>query len=113
MAIVELRDYHYETDRMDAYRLWAAKAGPFLRDRWDMSGFWIDSGEPPQIFGADPMEPKHGSANVSWMIRWSSMEEREAAWEQLWADDEWNELWSQHPGFQGYLQLSVRFLEEV
>lgn len=113
MALIELRDYHYRPDRLEEYREWAVEAGAFLRDRLDASGFWIDSGEPARIFGSDPMEPKHGPANVSWMIRWTDLDEREAAWEELWEDPEWNEIWSRHPGFEDYLQLSVRFLEEV
>ena len=113
MALIELRDYHYLPDRLDEYREWAVEAGAFLRDRWDVSGFWIDSGEPVRVFGSDPMEPKHGPANVSWVIRWADLEQREAAWDELWEDDDWNAIWARHPGFDDYLQLSVRFLEEV
>lgn len=113
MALIELRDYHYRPDRLDEYRLWAVEAGEFLRNRWDVSGFWIDSGEPGRIFGSDPMDSRHGAPNVSWMIRWDDLEQREAAWDELWEDSEWDEIWSRHPGFDDYLQLSVRFLEEV
>ncbi len=81
MAVIEVRDYHYEPDRMEAYRVWAEEAGVFLRDRWDMSGFWLDSGEPARISGSDPMSPRHGSANVTWVLHWDDMAEREAAWE--------------------------------
>lgn len=59
------------------------------------------------------MDPPLGSANVSSKIRWRDLEEREKEWEALWEDPEWNDLWSRHPGFEGYLQLSVRFLDEV
>ena len=38
MALIEVRDYHYDPDRMDDYRRWAAEAGPWLRQRWNMSG---------------------------------------------------------------------------
>lgn len=113
MALIELRDYHYQPERLGEYRTWAIDAGAFLRERWDASGFWIDSGEPARIFGSDPMEPPLGSANVSWLIRWRDLEEREKEWEALWEDSEWKEIWSKHPGFEGYLQLSVRFLNEV
>lgn len=98
---------------MEAYRVWAEEAGVFLRDRWDMSGFWLDSGEPARISGSDPMSPRHGTANVTWVLHWDDMAEREAAWDDLWEDPVWKEIWSRHPGFDGYLQLSVRFLEQV
>lgn len=113
MAIVEVRDYHYNPDRMDSYRTWAGEAGVFLRKRWNMSGFWLDSGEPPRISGSDPMTPPLGSANVTWVIHWDDLPQRESAWDDLWKDPEWKEIWSRHPGFDDYLQLSVRFMEEV
>ena len=111
--MIEVRDYHYDPDRLDEYRTWAAEAGPFLRDRWDAHGFWIDSGIPSDVFGADPMEPRHGQANVTWWIRWESKAQRDAAWEQLWEDEDWKALWSRHPGFEGYRQLAVRYLDEA
>jgi hypothetical protein len=113
MPLIEVRDYHYDPDRMDDYRAWAAEAGPFLCDRFDAEGFWIDAGEPGMLFGADPREHPHGPANVTWVIRWEDRSQRDAAWDALWEDDTWNDLWERHPGFEGYRQLSVRFLTEV
>lgn len=113
MAVIEVRDYHYDPDRMDAYRAWAAEAGPWLRQRWDMAGFWVAAGEEADLFGADPRPSPHGPANVTWTIRWRDRAERDAAWEQLRADDDWKAIWARHPGYEGYRQLSVRFLEEV
>ena len=113
MALIEVRDYHFAPDRMGDYRTWAVEAGEYLRSRWDVSGFWLDSGVPTRIMGADPMELRHGHANVTWVIRWPDIDARERAWEALWEDPEWNDLWERHPGFNGYLHMSVRFLEEV
>jgi hypothetical protein len=113
MALIEVRDYHYDPDRMDDYRVWAALAGPWLSNRWDVSGFWVDAGEEGQLFGADPQPSQHGPANVTWIIRWHDRSKRDTEWDELWQDDEWNELWERHPGFEGYRQLSVRFLEEA
>lgn len=113
MGLIEVRDYHYDRARIDEYRKWAAQAGPWLRDRFDMSGFWIDSGQEGQLFGADPQPSPLGPANVTWILRWADRADRDAAWEELWENPEWNELWSLHPGFEGYQQLSVRFLDEV
>lgn len=56
MAPIEVRDDHYETEKLDTCRVWAAEAGSFLRDCWDMSGFWVDSGEPARISGSAPMD---------------------------------------------------------
>lgn len=76
-------------------------------------GFWVDVGIPTQIMGSDPMHLPLGSANVTWVICWEDMEQREAGWERLWGDPEWREKWDEHPGFDGYLHMSVRFLREA
>jgi hypothetical protein len=31
----------------------------------------------------------------------------------LWEDPDWIALWDRHPGFEGYHQLAVRFMEKV
>ncbi|MEN8040289.1 MAG: hypothetical protein ABFR95_02195 [Actinomycetota bacterium] len=111
--IVEIRDYHYRRDRFDEYRAWAAKAAPVLSDRLDIIGFWVDTGIPPRIMGSEPMDLPHGSANVTWMIQWDSMEHRETEWEALWEHTPWTDVWEQHPGFDGYLHMSVRFLQKA
>ena len=111
--IFEIRDYHYQADRLEEYRVWAGEAVVFLGERWDLLGWWMDSGAAPRIMGSDPMQLKHGLANITWMLRWDSIEERESAWEELWENPKWLDLWDRHPGFEGYLQLAVRFMEEV
>lgn len=111
--IYEIRDYHYRPERMDEYRDWAAKAAPVLRDRMDVLGFWVDVGIPGQITGSDPMKLRLGSANVTWIIRWDDMNQREAGWEALWVDPDWTAIWEEHPGYQDYLHMSVRYLREA
>ena len=108
--IFEIRDYHYRSDRMGEYREWAAGAAEVLAKRLDVLGFWVDVGIPARIMGSEPIDLPYGSANVTWMIRWDSMEQREAEWEALWDDEEWSAKWEEHPGFEGYLKMSIRFL---
>lgn len=109
-GLVEIRDYHYRPERMAEYRAWAQDAVPVLADLLDLVGFWIDSGHEPEIMGSEPMNLPLGSANVTWMIRWADMAEREAGWEALWDDVRWQREWERHPGFDDYLHMSVRFL---
>lgn len=113
LPLYEIRDYHYRRDRFDAYRSWAREASRVLHDRMDVLGFWVDVGIPSQTLGSDPMDLPHGSPNVTWIIRWDDMDQREAGWEALWNDSEWAAVWDEHPGFEGYLHMSVRFLEEA
>lgn len=108
--MIEVRDYHYDPARMDEYRAWAVEAGAFLRRRWQVDGFWVDTGTEPVVMGSDPQLPL-GPANVTWVIRWDDRAQRDAAWDALWEDPAWNELWDRHPGFDGYRQLLVRFLQ--
>ena len=111
--ILEIRDYHYRPDRVDDYRVWAEQAVDFFGDRWDLVGWWMDSGEEPLLMGEDPMDLRHGLANITWMLRWDDREQREAEWAALREDPEWMKLRDQHPGFDGYHQMAVRFMEEV
>ena len=58
---VEIRNYHYDPDKFEAYRNWAVdEAVPFLKANLDLVGFWLDNGEKPEIDGRDPMSLKHG-----------------------------------------------------
>ena len=111
---VEIRSYHYDPDKFDAYRQWALdEAVPFLKANLDVVGFWLDNGETPEMTGRDPMTLKHGSANVTWIIRWDSMTARNEGHRSVFQGEGWREIWSRHPDPAGYLQMEARFAEEV
>ena len=110
-SLYEFRDYHYAGD-MDDYRQWWSEAMPILRGRgFDVIGLWYDGGVPARISGSDPMELEHGSANVTWVIRWDGIDQREREWDALWEDAEWTACADHHPGFDGYKHMSVRFMD--
>lgn len=53
----EIRNYHFEPTRFDAYKKWAeALAVPFIRGRWDFVGFWLDNGMAPEYSGSLPLD---------------------------------------------------------
>ena len=112
-SIFEIRDYHHDPDQWADYKAWAHEAAQILHDRLDVLGYWLDADIPTRILGSDPFELPHGHANVTWIVRWDSMEQRESRWEELWEDDEWKACADRHPGFDGYLNMSVRFLKEA
>ena len=112
-SIYEIRDYHYDPDRFDEYRIWSEDAVAVLSELIDVVGWWLDHGEEARIMGSDPMDLPHGSANVTWMIRWDSMDERERVWESLWDEPTWKDCWDRHPGFDGYRHMSVRFMDRI
>jgi hypothetical protein len=110
----EIRNYHYDPTKFDAYRTWAVdEAIPFLKANLDVVGFWIDNGESAELTGADPAPHKHGPANVTWIIRWDSMDARAKGHEEIFQGDAWQEIWSHHPDAGGYLQMEARFAEGV
>lgn len=66
MAVIEVRDYHYDQERMDRYRTWAIEAGSYLRELWDMSGFWLElgGGAPSDRLGSEGTSPWSGQHHV-------------------------------------------------
>ncbi len=112
--IYEIRNYHYDPGKFAAYRTWAIEqAVPFLKDNLDIVGFWIDSGESPEIAGAKPMDLPLGSANVTWVIRWDDMAARNAGHEKVFKGEGWGAIWSRHPDAGGYFQMEAKFAEAL
>ncbi len=110
----EVRSYHYDPSQFEAYRKWAVEeAVPCLKANLDIVGFWLDSGEPGELTGADPDANKHGIANVTWILRWDSKEARDEAFKTFFGGDVWQAVWAKHPDPDGYLQMEARFTEAV
>jgi hypothetical protein len=57
--LFEIRNYHFNPDLFDGYKTWAkAEALPYLSQRLDIVGFWLNTNDPPEIGG----EPQDSSA---------------------------------------------------
>jgi len=111
--IYEVRDYHYRGDLFDAYKAWAEEAVPVLKSKLDIVGFWLDSGMEPEVNGTDPMDPALGQANITWIIRWESKEQRAQRFPEVIASEEWQGVWAKHPDPDGYRQMLGRFMESI
>ena len=110
----EIRSYHYDPAKFDAYKAWAINdAAPWLKANLNVVGFWLDNGEKAELSGADPVEHKHGVANVTWIIRWDSRAQRDEQFGEVFTSKGWQEVWAKHPDPDGYLQMEARFTEEV
>ena len=110
----EIRSYHYDPTKFEAYKKWAINdAAPFLKANLKLAGFWLDNGTPPELSGSDPMDLKHGTANVTWIIEWASIDERAEKFGQVMGGEEWQAIWARHPDADGYLQMEARFAEAV
>ncbi len=110
----EIRCYHYDPNQFDAYKVWGEElAVPYLKEHLDLVGFWIDNGIEPELSGADPQPNKHGSANITWIIRWDSKEARDEGHKRVFTSEGWKDLWAKHPDAGGYLQMEARFADQM
>ena len=111
--IYEIRSYHYEPSLLADYKTWIEEdALPYLTENLDVVGFWIGSGDPAEVSGKALDEL--GSANVTWIIRWPSMEVRSQERPGVFAADEWKEIASRVPGGrEAYLRVEARFASSV
>jgi len=111
--IYEIRDYHYLPEKFDAYKTWADEAVPVLRELLDVVGFYVDSGADPESSGSNPEKPSIGYANITWIIRWPSKEERDAKFGEIMGSEKWAKVWDKHPDANGYVQMLSRFTTEM
>lgn len=109
----EIRNYHFKAEHIDAYRHWAPDAVAFIRTRMDVVGFWVGNDEPPEYGGrlkGEGVTP----ANITWIIRWESREQRDETWRAFRADPEWRRIIRTVPGGpSSYIRTEARFAEEV
>ena len=111
-AIVEIRDYTIEAASFEAYKQWANEmAVPWLKANLDVIDFWMDCGIEAEVSGSSPQVSSNGQPNVTWIIRWDSIEDRRARFGETMSSPEWKAIWSQHPNENGYLQMNARFLK--
>ena len=112
--IDEIRSYHYAPELFDEYKAWAVDhAVPYLKQHLNLVGFWLDAGIAPEIAGERPTEMPLGSANVTWIIRWESMELRAGQLGSVFGSDEFQEIFKRIPDPKGYLQMESRFAQVV
>ena len=112
--MVEIRSYHYEPGKFEAYKVWALdEAVPYLKENLDIVGFWIDNGISPELSGSSPAPQPIGSANITWIIRWPDMEARNIGHEKIFQGADWANIWERHPDANGYLQMEARFADEI
>ena len=110
----EIRSYHYDPAQFEAYKKWALEdAVPFLKANLNIVAFWLDNGREPELSGSDPAPGKHGVANVTWVIRWESEEDRAKGFQEVLGGEGWQEVWAKHPDQNGYLQMEARFADAV
>ena len=114
MPFFEVRSYHFKPELFEAYKDWARnEAVPFISNKMDMVGFWVDlPNEPPVVIGEVP-DPL-GHANITWIIRFNDRAHCDQVWKDILGSDEWKDLFSRVPGGPaGYLRIESRFMDSL
>ena len=111
--IYEVRNYHFDKNRMDEYREWAKIAVPILEEYYDLIGFYLyETGTSDGVHGSAPITLKHGQANIVWILRWESKEQRDERWySDFWEENQaWLNVWEKVPGgWDSYLHTQSNF----
>jgi hypothetical protein len=109
----EIRNYHFRPDLFEPYKAWAkTEAMPYLATQMDVVGFWVATSDTPEIIGA---KLDHlGTANVTWIIRWRDLAQRNDVWNRVLASPEWGDIFSRVPeGLPSYLRIEAKFTEAM
>jgi hypothetical protein len=111
--IYEIRNYHFRPDLIDAYKAWAkAEAIPHLVSQLDVVGFWINSNDTPEVNGA-PLDHL-GTANVTWIIRWRDLAQRNEVLPRLVSSPPWQDIYARVPGGRAsYLRSEAKFADAL
>ena len=111
--IFEIRNYHFDPARFDDYKQWGEQeAIPYLERELDLVGFWVSTPDAPEVLGREHDEL--GTANVTWIIRWESREQRNEVMARIFAAKEWEDIFSRVPGgMPSYRRIEWRFADAL
>jgi len=111
--IYEIRNYHFNPKLFEEYKKWIQKdALSYLKANFDVVGFWIGTDIDAENFG--PSIDKLGPSNVTWIIRWTSMQQRNATIPRVLECPEWERIFSTVPGGEkSYFRVELKFMENI
>jgi hypothetical protein len=111
--IFEIRNYHFDPELFPAYQKWAAdEAIPHLSQHLDVLGFWVTTDDPAEILGRP--QDELGVANVTWIIRWDDLEQRNSVLPGLFESPEWADIFSRVPGgMESYQRIEAKFAKAL
>jgi hypothetical protein len=109
----EIRNYHFKPELLGEYKTWArTKAIPHLSKQLDVLGFWANGDDAPEVNGAP--QDKLGSANITWIIRWRDLAQRNEVLPRVLGSPEWEAIFADVPGGRaGYLRIENKFAESL
>ena len=109
----EIRNYHFDPTKFAAYKEWArSEAIPYLARQVDLVGFWASTADAAELRGKPHDEL--GPANLTWIIRWRDLAQRNEVLPKVFATPEWEDIFSRVPGGLGsYLRIEAKFTEAL
>ena len=112
-SVYEIRNYNIHPDQLEAYKTWITNLGlPYIRTHTNVVGFWIEGDNESEVNGA-PLD-ELGSANVTWVIQWDSMDQRNETMERVFSTPEWQEIFAQFPGgSEAYLRVEIKYFDGI
>ena len=113
--INEIRDYTMEKDWFPQYVVWFEESFlPYLASR-NVNVVFASVGAdiPEEVKGSAPSTPKNGFANISYVIQFKNMEERNLFWRNIGSDAAFRKIWGIHPNPYSYLQTTSRFFRAI
>jgi hypothetical protein len=111
--LFEIRQYHFKRELFEGYKKWAKnEAIPHLAKKLDVVGFWVNTPDEVEVRG-EPQDAL-GSANVTWIVRWDDLAQRNAVLPGVLSSPEWTELFTRVPGgIDSYLRRESKFAESL
>ena len=89
-----------------------AEATPHLASQLDVLGFWINSKDAPEVNGAP--QDYLGTANVTWIIRWRDLAQRNEVLPRVLSSPAWQDIFSRVPeGPASYLRIEAKFADAL
>ena len=112
-SIYEIRNYHIDPDHIEEYKTWITNHGlPYIRTHMDVVGFWLEGNIDSEIHGA-PID-ELGSANVTWVIRWDSQDQRNETMGKAFSNETWEDIFSKFTGGpEAYLRTEIKFFDGI
>ena len=111
--LYEIRQYHFNPALFEAYKKWArTEAVPHLASQIDVVGFWVNTQDAPEVRGE--AQDALGSANVTWVVRWRDLAERNAVLPGVLSSPVWQALFTRVPGgIESYRRRESKFAESL
>ncbi|ARN75870.1 NIPSNAP family protein [Oceanicoccus sagamiensis] len=111
--MIEIRNYHIAADAYSAYKHWAEYiAVPYLKQQLPMIGFWLNDNTEVEVLG-EAMDAV-GPANVTWILEWDSMEQRNEQMAAAFTGERWDEVFAKlEGGFDIYVRRETRFCRAI